>query len=149
MAHPVSGSHKESLLGFPPDAAGICVQACSVGGGYYDFLDLGQGRLAFVLADIAGKGIAAALLMANLQANMRSQMVSAIDQPNLEGTVLMDGFVGARWKIAQQRGRAVLTVEPFAPLRNRDRTAISEEGAGLLSFALPTAETKEILFANY
>ncbi len=52
-----------------------------MGGDYYDFLDLGQGRLAFVLADIAGKGIAAALLMANLQANMRSQMVSAIDQP--------------------------------------------------------------------
>jgi serine phosphatase RsbU (regulator of sigma subunit) len=64
------------------DYAGICVQARSVGGDYYDFLDLGQGRVAFVLADIAGKGIAAALLMANLQANMRSQMVSAIDQPD-------------------------------------------------------------------
>jgi phosphoserine phosphatase RsbU/P len=35
-----------------------------------------------VLADIAGKGMAAALLMVNLQANMRSQMVSAIDQPD-------------------------------------------------------------------
>jgi serine phosphatase RsbU (regulator of sigma subunit)/uncharacterized glyoxalase superfamily protein PhnB len=62
--------------------AGICVQARSVGGDYYDFLDLGDGNLAFVLADIAGKGIAAALLMANLQANMRSQMVSAIEQPD-------------------------------------------------------------------
>lgn len=62
------------------DYAGICDQARSVGGDYYDFLDLGQGHVAFVLADIAGKGIAAALLMANLQANMRSQMVSAIDQ---------------------------------------------------------------------
>jgi catechol 2,3-dioxygenase-like lactoylglutathione lyase family enzyme len=64
------------------DYAGVCVQARSVGGDYYDFLDLGQGRVAFALADIAGKGIAAALLMANLQANMRSQMVSAIDQPD-------------------------------------------------------------------
>jgi serine phosphatase RsbU (regulator of sigma subunit)/predicted enzyme related to lactoylglutathione lyase len=63
------------------DYAGVCVQARSVGGDYYDFLDLGEGRLAFVLADIAGKGIAAALLMANLQANMRSQIVSAIDKP--------------------------------------------------------------------
>ncbi len=64
------------------DYAGICVQARSVGGDYYDFLDLGQGHVAFVLADIAGKGIAAALLMANLQANMRSQMVIATGQPD-------------------------------------------------------------------
>jgi catechol 2,3-dioxygenase-like lactoylglutathione lyase family enzyme len=64
------------------DYAGVCVQARSVGGDYFDFLDLGQEHVAFVLADIAGKGIAAALLMANLQANMRSQMVSAIDQPD-------------------------------------------------------------------
>ena len=64
------------------DYAGVCVQARSVGGDYYDFLDLGQGRVAFVLADIAGKGMAAALLMANLQANMRSQIVSAIDKPD-------------------------------------------------------------------
>ena len=64
------------------DYAGVCVQARSVGGDYYDFLDLGQGRVAFVLADIAGKGIAAALLMANLQANMRSQIVSAINKPD-------------------------------------------------------------------
>jgi len=64
------------------DYAGFCIQARAVGGDYYDFLDLGPGQVAFVLADIAGKGIAAALLMANLQANMRSQMVSAIDQPD-------------------------------------------------------------------
>ena len=64
------------------DYAGLCTQARSVGGDYYDFLDLGHGRIAFVLADIAGKGIAAALLMANLQANMRSQMVSAIEDPD-------------------------------------------------------------------
>jgi catechol 2,3-dioxygenase-like lactoylglutathione lyase family enzyme len=63
------------------DYAGVCIQARSVGGDYYDFLDLGEGRIAFVLADIAGKGMAAALLMANLQANMRSQIVSAIDKP--------------------------------------------------------------------
>ncbi len=49
--------------------AGVCIQARKVGGDYYDFLDLGQGRFGFVIADISGKGIAAALLMANLQAN--------------------------------------------------------------------------------
>jgi serine phosphatase RsbU (regulator of sigma subunit)/catechol 2,3-dioxygenase-like lactoylglutathione lyase family enzyme len=63
------------------DYAGVCRQARHVGGDYYDFLSLGQERLGLVLADIAGKGIAAALLMANLQANLRSQCASASDQP--------------------------------------------------------------------
>lgn len=63
------------------DYAGICIQARSVGGDYYDFLDLGSEHIALVVGDIAGKGIAGALLMANLQANMRSQSVSAIDHP--------------------------------------------------------------------
>jgi serine phosphatase RsbU (regulator of sigma subunit)/predicted enzyme related to lactoylglutathione lyase len=63
------------------DYAGVCVQARLVGGDYYDFLDLGEGRLGFVIADISGKGMAAALLMANLQANMRSQIVTAIENP--------------------------------------------------------------------
>ncbi|HEX3472749.1 MAG TPA: SpoIIE family protein phosphatase [Silvibacterium sp.] len=61
--------------------AGVCIQARQVGGDYYDYLDLGGGCLGLVLADIAGKGMAAALLMANLQANLRSQSATASDQP--------------------------------------------------------------------
>jgi serine phosphatase RsbU (regulator of sigma subunit)/catechol 2,3-dioxygenase-like lactoylglutathione lyase family enzyme len=61
--------------------AGLCIQARKVGGDYYDFLSLGGGRLGFVIGDISGKGIAAALLMANLQANLRSQCAIALDQP--------------------------------------------------------------------
>jgi serine phosphatase RsbU (regulator of sigma subunit)/catechol 2,3-dioxygenase-like lactoylglutathione lyase family enzyme len=63
------------------DYAGICIQAHAVGGDYYDFLDLGRGRLGLVIGDIAGKGIAAALLMANLQANLRSQSAVALQEP--------------------------------------------------------------------
>jgi sigma-B regulation protein RsbU (phosphoserine phosphatase) len=75
--------------------AGSCIQARQVGGDYYDFLDLGSSQrmdrgatrplaaaawhLAFVLADISGKGIAGALLMANLQANLRSRYAIALD----------------------------------------------------------------------
>jgi phosphoserine phosphatase RsbU/P len=62
--------------------AGACLQARAVGGDYYDYLDLGEGRLGLVVGDVAGKGIAAALLMANLQANLRSQYAMALD--NLE-----------------------------------------------------------------
>ena len=64
------------------DYAGVCIQARSVGGDYYDFLDLGAGRLALIIGDIAGKGIAAALLMANLQANLRSQCANVVDHPH-------------------------------------------------------------------
>ncbi len=65
------------------DYAGVCIQARHVGGDYYDFLALGNQRLGFVIGDIAGKGIAAALLMANLQANLRSQFALARDEPQL------------------------------------------------------------------
>ena len=65
------------------DYAGICIQARHVGGDYYDFLTLGNQRLGLVIGDIAGKGIAAALLMANLQANLRSQFALARDEPQL------------------------------------------------------------------
>jgi serine phosphatase RsbU (regulator of sigma subunit) len=64
-----------------PRVRGICIQARQVGGDYYDFLDLGRDRVGLVVGDIAGKGIAAALLMANLQANLRSQCAVALDQP--------------------------------------------------------------------
>jgi serine phosphatase RsbU (regulator of sigma subunit) len=64
------------------DYAGVCIQARQVGGDYYDFLDLGQNRLGFVIADISGKGIAAALLMANLQANLRSLCAIARHEPD-------------------------------------------------------------------
>ena len=65
------------------DYAGLCIQARHVGGDYYDFLALGNERLGLVIGDIAGKGIAAALLMANLQANLRSQFTLAREQPQL------------------------------------------------------------------
>lgn len=55
------------------DYSGHCFPARAVGGDYYDFLDLGPDRFGLVIGDVSGKGIAAALLMANLQANLRSQ----------------------------------------------------------------------------
>ena len=63
------------------DWAGRCLQARQVGGDYYDFLPLGPGRTALVVGDISGKGIAAALLMANLQASLRGQAALAADEP--------------------------------------------------------------------
>jgi serine phosphatase RsbU (regulator of sigma subunit) len=61
--------------------AGICLQARQVGGDYFDFLSLGPQRLGLIMGDVSGKGIAAALLMANLQACLRSQSALAFEQP--------------------------------------------------------------------
>jgi serine phosphatase RsbU (regulator of sigma subunit) len=52
--------------------AGICLPAGRVGGDFYDFLTLPYQCIGLVVGDIAGKGIAAALQMANLQATLRS-----------------------------------------------------------------------------
>jgi len=54
------------------DLAAICRPARVVSGDYYDFIQLGPSRIGIVLADISGKGIFAALLMASLQAALRS-----------------------------------------------------------------------------
>lgn len=60
--------------------AGVCLQARQVGGDYFDFLNLGPQRLGLIIGDVSGKGIAAALLMANLQAALRSQSALAFNQ---------------------------------------------------------------------
>ncbi len=51
--------------------AGMSLPARSVGGDYYDFLDLGNQRIGIALADVAGKGVAAALIMSVVQASLR------------------------------------------------------------------------------
>ncbi len=57
------------------DYAGYCRSAEFVGGDYYDFLPMPNGRWLFTLGDVSGKGIAAAVMMASMQASLRSQAV--------------------------------------------------------------------------
>jgi sigma-B regulation protein RsbU (phosphoserine phosphatase) len=55
------------------DYAGACRPALGVGGDYYDFLALPGGQLGIAIGDVSGKGIAAALTMASLQASLRGE----------------------------------------------------------------------------
>jgi phosphoserine phosphatase RsbU/P len=55
------------------DIAGSSVAAQMVGGDYFDFIRIDDSHIAFCLGDVAGKGLSAALLMANLQATLRGQ----------------------------------------------------------------------------
>jgi phosphoserine phosphatase RsbU/P len=71
--------HLKAVQGL--DYAGQCIPAKVVGGDYYDFFDTGKSQLAFVLADVSGKGVAAAMLMANLQACFRTQFEAGVREP--------------------------------------------------------------------
>jgi sigma-B regulation protein RsbU (phosphoserine phosphatase) len=54
------------------EVAGFCRAASFVGGDYYDFIELPEGDLLLTLGDVAGKGVAASVLMASLQASLRT-----------------------------------------------------------------------------
>jgi sigma-B regulation protein RsbU (phosphoserine phosphatase) len=49
------------------------IAAQSIGGDYFDFIPMSDGRMALCLGDVSGKGLPASLLMANLQATLRGQ----------------------------------------------------------------------------
>jgi sigma-B regulation protein RsbU (phosphoserine phosphatase) len=55
------------------ELAGVCYPARGVGGDYYDFLTLDGGQVGIAVADVAGKGMSAALLMSTVQALLRSR----------------------------------------------------------------------------
>ena len=55
------------------DISGVSIPAKEVGGDYFDFIQLSDSAMAFCLGDVSGKGMPAALLMANLQATLRGQ----------------------------------------------------------------------------
>jgi phosphoserine phosphatase RsbU/P len=55
---------------------GTCLPALGIGGDYYDYFDMDERRTGIAIADVAGKGIAAALLMSTVQASLRCQLIS-------------------------------------------------------------------------
>ena len=65
------------------DYCGRCRPAREVGGDYYDFLELPEGRLGIAIGDVSGKGIGAALMMASLEASLRGQASVGHDLPEL------------------------------------------------------------------
>lgn len=58
------------------DLGGRCRSALGVGGDYYDFFTLADGKLALAIGDVSGKGIGAALLMASLRAAVHGQALA-------------------------------------------------------------------------
>jgi len=69
------------------DLAGLSVPAHDVGGDYFDYIELGNNRWGIAVGDVSGKGMPAALLMANLQATMRGAARTVGSVANCVGTV--------------------------------------------------------------
>lgn len=81
---------------FPPESLSIPCLTCAtlyqpayeIGGDYYDFFPLPEGRWGIAIGDVSGKGIGAALIMASLQASLRAQALHPhLDLPALVGDV--------------------------------------------------------------
>lgn len=77
-AEPPAVSHLE--------LAGFCQPARGVGGDYYDFVTADDDQVGIVVADVAGKGMAAALVMSNVQAALRSHAAARRRQPGADGS---------------------------------------------------------------
>jgi sigma-B regulation protein RsbU (phosphoserine phosphatase) len=75
------------------EVAGVCLPARVVSGDYYDFLPLGMNELGLAMGDICGKGISAALLMANLQATLRSNVMNLWSENREDGDRMVSDVV--------------------------------------------------------
>jgi winged helix DNA-binding protein len=84
----------------------------------------------------------------------RSRIIADVDREpvfpqgaSFKGSYLLDGFVSGFWKITTLRGGATLTIEPFGRVSKKDRSALAEEGAGLLGFTAGDARDHRVRFA--
>lgn len=70
---------RTSLVSGSAEIAGISMPAREVGGDFFNYFVLPDGRLALLVGDVSGKGVSAALLMANVQATLRARMPHEMD----------------------------------------------------------------------
>jgi hypothetical protein len=81
----------------------------------------------------------------------RSRMVSPDGVPTWTevgwGTVLVDGFVAARWKLDREDDEAILRIEPLVKLSREDRAAVSEEGKRLAAFLAGDTARRKVRIA--
>jgi serine phosphatase RsbU (regulator of sigma subunit) len=78
--------HAPLRLG-PTEIKGISIPAREVGGDFFNYFELPGGNLAVLVGDVSGKGISAALLMANIQATLRARLPLEPDLARLTATI--------------------------------------------------------------
>ena len=137
------------------DCHGVCLPARGVAGDYYDFLSLGNGRAGIAVADVAGKGLPAALLMASLQGSLRSQATFSGDGParlagelnvQLHALTETNRFATFFWAVFDETARALTWVNaghnaPILLRRSGDVERLAASGPPL--GALPSAAYRQ------
>jgi len=114
------------------DIAAISISSRQVGGDYYDLIPLGEENYCAAIADVSGKGVPASLLMANLQAFLKS--ITKFDLPMDQATAMMNDLVSENtsdgrfitffWTILNDRQKCLKYVNAGhnPPLLVRDNT---------------------------
>jgi serine phosphatase RsbU (regulator of sigma subunit) len=125
------------------EISSLFVPAFEVGGDYYDFFDLGEGKLGFVIADVSGKGISAAFIMAEVKGIFESlsrmfssskELLSKVND-TLKGSLHKKDFVTAIYGIIDTKenklnyARAGHTQLMF--IRNQKTELLKPAGIGL------------------
>lgn len=78
--------HASLRLG-PTEVKGISIPAREVGGDFFNYFELPAGHVAVLVGDVSGKGISAAILMANIQATLRARLPLEPDLARLTATI--------------------------------------------------------------
>lgn len=78
--------HQSLRLG-PTEVKGISIPAREVGGDFFNYFELPGGHMAVLVGDVSGKGISAALLMANIQATLRARLPLEPDLAKLTAAI--------------------------------------------------------------
>lgn len=137
------------------------IPAFEVGGDYYDFFDIGRNKVAFVIADVSGKGISAAFIMAEIKGIFES-LSKTIESPReilikanqiLERTLDRKSFVSAAYGIIDLEKEKMQLARaghcPILLLRDESAENLRPSGLGLgLDFSSRFSETLEELELN-
>ena len=126
---------------------GVSVPAKEVGGDFFNYFSLADGRIALLVGDVSGKGVGAALLMANIQASLRTRLALGQDldaiareidvdiEGNTPGPIYATLFVGILDPATRELRYVNAGHNPqyIAPHHRRARTHVVVRAAGRLA----------------
>ncbi len=81
---------KRALHVGPVEVKGVSIPAREVGGDFFNYFQLDKGEVAILVGDVSGKGVAAALLMANVQATLHARLPMVTDLAQLARQLDLD-----------------------------------------------------------
>ena len=110
----------------------FCNPASMVSGDYYDYQRIGDTSLALAIGDVAGKGISAALLMATVQAVLRTQIRSCLESAAVAGQPSVSSLLSTSRLVSQlnQQLHAYTSAEKYATFY----FGLYDDASGILTY---------------